>query len=51
MTTYTTRYSKIVYVASSMNSIKTKLLLSESFVEFLTVAIRIKGKILFEERY
>ena len=42
MTTYTAAYSIVFYVASYMNSIKTQLLLSESFVEFLAVGIRKK---------
>ena len=40
MTNYTNGYSAVVYVALSMNSMKIQLLLTESFVEFLGVAIK-----------
>lgn len=40
MTNYTNGYSAVVCVALSMNSINIKLLLTESFVEFLGVAIK-----------
>ena len=40
MTNYTNGYSAVVYVALSMNSMKIQLLLTESFVELLGVAIK-----------
>ena len=40
MTNCTNGYSAVVYVALSMSSMKIQLLLTESFVEFLGVAIK-----------